>query len=112
MNWRHLQAFVWLRWRLLVNQWRRAGAFNAVLMMIVSVAALVMAVPLFIGCFMARAVRDSQGRAGASDVCVGRVDRGFSVLLGHRPDDRVAADRAAGHSRSSCTCPSRSTGRF
>ena len=52
MNWQHLQAFVWLRWRLLVNQWRRAGAFNAVLMMIVAVAALVTAVPLFIGCFM------------------------------------------------------------
>ncbi len=52
MNWQHLQAFVWLRWRLLVNQWRRAGAFNAVLMMIVSIGALVTAVPLFIGCFM------------------------------------------------------------
>ena len=25
VNWQHLQAFVWLRWRLLVNQWRRAG---------------------------------------------------------------------------------------
>ena len=23
VNWQHLQAFVWLRWRLLVNQWRR-----------------------------------------------------------------------------------------
>ena len=52
MNWRHLQAFIWLRWRLLVNQWRRAGAWNAVLMMIVSFAALVTAIPLFIGCFM------------------------------------------------------------
>jgi len=52
VNWQHLQAFVWLRWRLLVNQWRRAGAFNAVLMMIVSIGALVTAVPLFIGCFM------------------------------------------------------------
>jgi ABC-2 type transport system permease protein len=50
VNWRHLQAFVWLRWRLLKNQWRRAGAVNAVLMMIVSVGALVTAVPLFIGC--------------------------------------------------------------
>jgi ABC-2 type transport system permease protein len=52
VNWQHLQAFVWLRWRLLANQWRRAGAFNAVVMMIVSVAALVTAIPLFIGCFM------------------------------------------------------------
>ncbi|MFI5457497.1 MAG: hypothetical protein ACHRXM_18800 [Isosphaerales bacterium] len=51
MNWQHLQAFVWLRWRLLANQWRRAGALNAVLMIIVTVGALVTAVPLFIGCF-------------------------------------------------------------
>jgi ABC-2 type transport system permease protein len=51
MNWQHFQAFVWLRWRLLRNQWRRAGAVNAVLMMIVSVGALVTAIPLFIGCF-------------------------------------------------------------
>ncbi len=52
MNWQHLQAFVWLRWRLLSNQWRRAGIANAVLMMIVFVGALVTAIPLFIGCFM------------------------------------------------------------
>ena len=52
MNWRHLQAFVWLRWRLLRNQWRRAGAFNAVLLLIVSFAAMVMAIPLGIGSFM------------------------------------------------------------
>ncbi len=52
MNWQHLKAFVWLRWRLLKNQWRKAGAVNAVLMMIVSIGALVTAIPLFIGCFM------------------------------------------------------------
>ena len=48
MNWQHLQAIVWLRWRLLVNQWRRAGVVNGVLMMIISIGALVTAVPLFI----------------------------------------------------------------
>jgi ABC-2 type transport system permease protein len=53
VNWQHLLAFVWLRWRLLKNQWRRAGAVNAVLMMVVAVGALVAAIPLFIGCFMA-----------------------------------------------------------
>ena len=52
MNWQHLQTFVWLRWRLLYNQWRRAGAFNAILMMILTVGAIVTAVPLFIGCFV------------------------------------------------------------
>jgi hypothetical protein len=51
VTWQHLTAFVWLRWRLLVNQWRRAGAFNAVLMMIVAVGALVTAIPLFVACF-------------------------------------------------------------
>jgi ABC-2 type transport system permease protein len=52
VNWRHFQAFVWLRWRLLANQWRKAGTFNAVLMMIVAACALIAAIPLFIGSFM------------------------------------------------------------
>jgi len=51
VNRRHLQAFVWLRWRLLINQWRRAGAFNFVLMMIVTFGAIATAVPLFLGSF-------------------------------------------------------------
>ncbi len=51
MNWQHFQAFVWLRWRMMLNQWRRGGAFNAVLMMVVSVGAVVVAVPLLIGSF-------------------------------------------------------------
>ena len=52
MNWRHLQAFVWLRWRLLRNQWKRAGTVNAVLMMIVTFGVLATAIPLFIGSFV------------------------------------------------------------
>jgi hypothetical protein len=52
VNWQHFRAFVWLRWRLLVNQLRRAGAVNAVLLAIVSVGALVLAIPLFIGAFL------------------------------------------------------------
>ncbi|HVC97545.1 MAG TPA: hypothetical protein VND64_27940 [Pirellulales bacterium] len=48
MNWRHLQAFLWLRWRLMANQARRGGALNAVLTTILAVAALVVIVPLFI----------------------------------------------------------------
>ena len=95
VNWQHLQAFLWLRWRLLENQWRRAGAVNAVLMMIVSVGALLTAIPLFIGCFMLGLYADSQGHAGAAHVCVGRRDRRLSVLLGHWPDRRAAADGAA-----------------
>ena len=52
MNWQQLGAVVWLRWRLLVNQWRKAGAFTVALMVIVTVGALVTAIPLFIGSFM------------------------------------------------------------
>ncbi len=52
MNWQHLQAFVWLRWRLLWNQWRRAGAINVVLMAILITGALVTVIPLSIACFV------------------------------------------------------------
>ncbi|MHC5543446.1 hypothetical protein ACYOEI_34925 [Singulisphaera rosea] len=52
MNWQHLSAFVWLRWRLMANQWRRAGSLNSVLMMIIAVGAIVSAVPLFVGCWV------------------------------------------------------------
>lgn len=52
MTWRHLTAFVWLRWRLLVNQWRRAGALNAALMVVLAVGAVVTAVPLFVGAYL------------------------------------------------------------
>jgi hypothetical protein len=52
VNWQHLQAFVWLRWRLLVNQWRRAGALNAILLTIVAIGAIVLAIPLLIGSFV------------------------------------------------------------
>jgi ABC-2 type transport system permease protein len=52
VNWQHLRAFIWLRWRLMVNQARRAGALSAVLMMIVAIGMVVVAIPLFIGSFM------------------------------------------------------------
>ena len=52
MNWQHFKAFVWLRWRLLYNQARRAGALNAILTMIVVVAAILTVIPLFIGSLM------------------------------------------------------------
>jgi hypothetical protein len=49
LNWQHLTAFLWLRWRLMINQWSRAGTLNAVLMTIVAVGAVLLAVPLFVG---------------------------------------------------------------
>lgn len=48
----HVGAFIWLRWRLLRNQYRRAGALNAVLMIAVLVIAIVTAVPALIGSFL------------------------------------------------------------
>jgi hypothetical protein len=47
-----LPVFFWLRWRLLRNQWRRAGALNAVLMTIVAFCVVSMALPLFIASFL------------------------------------------------------------
>lgn len=52
MNREHLATFIWLRWRLMQNQWRRAGALNAILMMLFVGLSLVLAVPLGIGCFV------------------------------------------------------------
>ncbi|MGC8639687.1 MAG: hypothetical protein ACP5XB_07380 [Isosphaeraceae bacterium] len=52
MNAEHLQAFAWLRWRLLVNQWRRGGSLNAVLMIVVFIAAWCTAIPLLVGTFL------------------------------------------------------------
>jgi ABC-2 type transport system permease protein len=52
VNWQHLRTFIWLRWRLLINQWRKAGTVNAVLMIILTVCALATAIPLFIGSFV------------------------------------------------------------
>ena len=52
MTWEHFKAFVWLRWRLLYNQARRAGALNAILTVIVVTAAILTAIPLFIGSLM------------------------------------------------------------
>ena len=95
MNWQHLQAFVWLRWRLLRNQWRRAGALNC------------------------RADDDRVCRRGPhGDPAIHRLFMlglyaipkaapahlmyawdglivAFLFFLEHRPDDRAAADRAA-----------------
>ena len=36
MNAQHWLAFLWLRWRLLANQWHRGGRVNFVLMMILA----------------------------------------------------------------------------
>jgi ABC-2 type transport system permease protein len=52
VNREHLTAFIWLRWRLRVNQVRKAGTLNAVVMAIVAVSAVVAAVGLLITGFV------------------------------------------------------------
>ena len=67
MNWQQLTALLWLRWRLMANQWRRAGTLNAVLMTIAAVGVVVLAVPLFIasiaaGVYLAPKAQPAQPR--------------------------------------------------
>lgn len=48
MNWQHLSAFLWLRWRLRINQLKRGGIANVVILAILGVAALLSAALLFV----------------------------------------------------------------
>jgi ABC-2 type transport system permease protein len=52
VNWQHLQAFLWLRWRLLVNQMRRGGPANVVLVTILAVAITLFSAILFLTFFL------------------------------------------------------------
>jgi hypothetical protein len=52
VNWQHFWAFVWLRWRLLLNQLRRGGIANAVVVAILGVGAVLLAVFLFVAFFL------------------------------------------------------------
>ncbi len=52
MKLEHLRAFCWLRWRLRVNQFKRAGTLNAVIMGIVAAAALVAGIGGFVAGFL------------------------------------------------------------
>ena len=48
MNRHHLGAFFWLRWRLFINQLKRGGLANAVILGIVAAALAFAAVGLFV----------------------------------------------------------------
>src|SRR5438552_4464399 len=43
MNWQQFRAIVWLHWRLRVNQIKRAGTVNAVILAILAIAGIVCA---------------------------------------------------------------------
>ena len=53
MNWEHLRAFLWLRWRLRVNQNRRAGTANVWLQRAFLIIGFVSAGLMLIGSFLA-----------------------------------------------------------
>jgi hypothetical protein len=52
VNGQHLRAFLWLRWRIRVNQLRRGGIANAVLLAVLASGALGLAVVLFVALFL------------------------------------------------------------
>jgi hypothetical protein len=52
VNWGHLRAFLWLRWRIRVNQIKRGGVANAVILGTLAVLAVFLAVGLFVGFFL------------------------------------------------------------
>jgi ABC-2 type transport system permease protein len=41
VNWQHLKTIAWLRWRLTANQWKKGGSVNAILWLVLVVAALI-----------------------------------------------------------------------
>ena len=49
MNWDQLKTILWLRWRLMNNQWRRGGGLGAVFAAIVVAGALILSAAAFAG---------------------------------------------------------------
>ena len=53
MNQEQLKTILWLRWRLMANQWRRTGGLGAVIAVFVGVASFFMAALAFTGALLA-----------------------------------------------------------
>jgi ABC-2 type transport system permease protein len=49
MNWEQLKTILWLRWRLMCNQWRRGGGLGAVFTVLIVILALSLAALCFAG---------------------------------------------------------------
>ena len=92
MNWQHLSRPC-LAALEVARQPLAVPVVNAVLMMIVTVSAIITAVPLFIASVLVGVLAIPEA-AGPSHVCLGRSDRPFPLLLVHRPGGRVAAVRS------------------
>jgi ABC-2 type transport system permease protein len=53
MNPHHMSAFLWLRWRLFLNQLKRGGRASQIILGIIAVKVVVLAVVFFVGAFAA-----------------------------------------------------------
>lgn len=51
MNWHHFRAFVWLRWRLFVNQMTKGGIANQILLVLAAISAVLLAGTLLVVAF-------------------------------------------------------------
>jgi ABC-2 type transport system permease protein len=52
VNWQHFQAFLWLRWRLLINQLRRGGFANVVILTLLAIGGVLLALGMFVAFFL------------------------------------------------------------
>ncbi len=52
MNQQHLRAFFWLRWRLFVNQIKRGGIANGIILALLAAASVVSALVMFVSFFL------------------------------------------------------------
>src|SRR5450432_2802975 len=52
MNWEQLKTILWLRWRLMSNQWRRTGGLGAVITIFIGAGAVLLAVASFTGALL------------------------------------------------------------
>src|SRR5262249_29883523 len=52
VNWQHFKAFAWLRWRLFINQVRKAGVANLVAIIIMLVGGAVFALFVLFAAFL------------------------------------------------------------
>src|SRR5450432_3268824 len=52
MNWEQLKTILWLRWRLMSNQWRRTGGLGAVITLFIGAGAVLLAVASFTGALL------------------------------------------------------------
>src|ERR1035437_6606916 len=60
MNWEQLKTILWLRWRLMRNQWARSGGLGAVIAVLAGLGAFVMGGLCFVGALLGAAFGLSQ----------------------------------------------------